>query len=217
MKFLKYAGACAALALTAGLASAASATVYNLNVDGSSGGSFPGSAGTVTVTSAANGGLTFDVSLISPDTFHSNGGHTSFAFTLNGDASGVALSGLTTNNSATWSGLGGPGSFPDPSIGSFEYGLDCSSCSPPDPSYATTLHFTVTATDHSTLSLVDVGNGVFGAANLRNGTTGNTGAVGFTAGTPGVPEPATWAMLIVGMGMVGAGMRMRRRSVLTPA
>lgn len=28
---------------------------------------------------------------------------------------------------------------------------------------------------------------------------------------PGVPEPATWAMMILGMGMVGLGLRMRRR------
>ena len=28
----------------------------------------------------------------------------------------------------------------------------------------------------------------------------------------GVPEPATWAMMILGMGMVGMGLRLRRRS-----
>ena len=32
-----------------------------------------------------------------------------------------------------------------------------------------------------------------------------------TAGCGAVPEPATWAMLIVGFGMVGAGLRQRRR------
>ena len=35
---------------------------------------------------------------------------------------------------------------------------------------------------------------------------------GVTAGV--VPEPAAWAMMIFGMGMVGAGMRMRRRREL---
>ena len=30
--------------------------------------------------------------------------------------------------------------------------------------------------------------------------------------TSGVPEPATWAMMLAGFGMVGAGMRSRRRS-----
>ncbi|HET9161378.1 MAG TPA: PEPxxWA-CTERM sorting domain-containing protein [Caulobacteraceae bacterium] len=32
-------------------------------------------------------------------------------------------------------------------------------------------------------------------------------------GVPGVPEPATCAMLILGFGMVGAGLRLRRKSV----
>jgi hypothetical protein len=31
--------------------------------------------------------------------------------------------------------------------------------------------------------------------------------------TPAVPEPATWGLLVLGMGMVGAGLRTRRRSV----
>jgi hypothetical protein len=33
-------------------------------------------------------------------------------------------------------------------------------------------------------------------------------------GVPGVPEPATWAMLILGFGMIGAGLRLRRRPAL---
>ena len=39
------------------------------------------------------------------------------------------------------------------------------------------------------------------------------GVLNFTA----VPEPATWAMMILGMGMIGAGMRMRRRARATYA
>jgi hypothetical protein len=41
--------------------------------------------------------------------------------------------------------------------------------------------------------------------------------VSFADGIPthlGVPEPATWAMMILGMGMVGLGLRMRRRNPL---
>ena len=33
-------------------------------------------------------------------------------------------------------------------------------------------------------------------------------------GSVGVPEPATWAMMILGMGAVGAGMRRRRRTAV---
>lgn len=31
--------------------------------------------------------------------------------------------------------------------------------------------------------------------------------------TPGIPEPATWAMMIAGFGMVGAGLRRRRHAI----
>lgn len=34
---------------------------------------------------------------------------------------------------------------------------------------------------------------------------------------PGVPEPAAWALLILGFGAVGAGMRTRRRLPLARA
>jgi hypothetical protein len=37
-----------------------------------------------------------------------------------------------------------------------------------------------------------------------------------SSGTPGaVPEPATWAMIVVGFGLVGAGMRRRTRNTVT--
>lgn len=38
-----------------------------------------------------------------------------------------------------------------------------------------------------------------------------------TPPTPSVPEPAGWAMMIAGFGMVGAGLRARRRTVLRHA
>jgi hypothetical protein len=43
----------------------------------------------------------------------------------------------------------------------------------------------------------------------------------FGGGTPtprgGVPEPASWAMMIVGLGAIGGAMRMRRKMALTTA
>jgi hypothetical protein len=48
-------------------------------------------------------------------------------------------------------------------------------------------------------------------------TFSRSGDVLFTGvvdGTPAIPEPATWAMLIAGFGLVGAGLR-RRRSLAT--
>jgi hypothetical protein len=52
----------------------------------------------------------------------------------------------------------------------------------------------------------------FTAVNTQIGTNGGISHVSFFGGPGGaVPEPATWAMMILGFGMVGAGMRMRRR------
>lgn len=40
-----------------------------------------------------------------------------------------------------------------------------------------------------------------------------SGVVLYSTGTPSVPEPASWAMLIAGMGIVGASMRRRKTAV----
>ena len=44
---------------------------------------------------------------------------------------------------------------------------------------------------------------------LSRGNGSYSGTLSFV---PGIPEPATWAMMILGLGMVGASMRYRRRS-----
>jgi hypothetical protein len=219
MKFSYVAGAIAALALTA-TASSASAALYNLTLDGSSGGlGGDGNYGTVNVTNVANGGLNFVVTLDPGVTFHSNGGHTSFAFTLNGDAgTAVNVTGLSSGfvilTSGLTSGAMTAGSYPDPSIGTFEYGLDCPTCTGQGP-FQSSLSFTVTAANSSPLSLVTLTNGAAGAANLRITSSGNTGAVGFVL--TAVPEASTWAMMIIGFGMVGYGLRMRRRHAMVAA
>ncbi|KQU61848.1 hypothetical protein ASG67_01350 [Sphingomonas sp. Leaf339] len=53
---------------------------------------------------------------------------------------------------------------------------------------------------------------------LSNGTTGNGTASTFgyvtqftTQAVAAVPEPTTWAMMLVGFGMIGAASRYRRR------
>jgi len=56
---------------------------------------------------------------------------------------------------------------------------------------------------------------VSGYINIGNGgVTGRTPYVPPVVVGPGVPEPATWAMMILGMGAVGATLR-RRRTVAT--
>ena len=41
----------------------------------------------------------------------------------------------------------------------------------------------------------------------------DNGSIVFERGAPPVPEPATWAMLITGFGLVGASMRRRRAAL----
>jgi hypothetical protein len=45
-----------------------------------------------------------------------------------------------------------------------------------------------------------------------NGSSYTIQSVGGSATVTAIPEPATWAMMLLGFGMVGAGVRYRRRS-----
>lgn len=45
--------------------------------------------------------------------------------------------------------------------------------------------------------------------------TGFSNAALYTTGAPGVPEPATWAMVLLGFGVVGFAIRRRRRPAFT--
>jgi hypothetical protein len=212
MKMAKAAGALAALALSFVGASAAEAAVYNLTANGSAIGGLS-SYGTVTVNQNANGvGLDFTVQLASGVFFHTGGNHTSFAFDLSPGAPAVTFSNVT-GFGVGWT-AGGPSSFPDSPFGNFEYGLNCDCGQGNDPDVPGPLTFTVNPTNGTTvLSLAGHGSEptIFAAADLRNtNARGSTGAVGAVL-VPGVPEPATWAMMILGMGMVGGALRMRRR------
>jgi len=58
----------------------------------------------------------------------------------------------------------------------------------------------------------------FYSANLQTGALTRIGQTedelfGLAIATPAIPEPATWAMMLVGFGMVGAATRYRRKSV----
>ncbi len=58
-------------------------------------------------------------------------------------------------------------------------------------------------------------NGVGGFSLFGGGVEGNTSIdnVVVNAGAPGVPEPATWALMLTGFGLAGASLRRRRIAV----
>jgi hypothetical protein len=58
-------------------------------------------------------------------------------------------------------------------------------------------------------------DGYAGSGVINNGTRQGNQAINFgpvSVPATAVPEPATWAMMILGFGMVGYGLRLRRRS-----
>jgi hypothetical protein len=57
----------------------------------------------------------------------------------------------------------------------------------------------------------------FGSDISRNGNTGNVGATLTPSVKGGVPEPATWAMMMIGFGGMGALLRRRRSQALALA
>jgi hypothetical protein len=82
--------------------------------------------------------------------------------------------------------------------------------------------FDIFFADH-TVSIygADIGSsGTIGSAGFYNVTAGidqvypGTGVGGVTVNVPSVPEPATWAVMLVGFGAIGASMRSRRKAAV---
>ena len=208
--------AAASFAALAATPVSAQVATYSLSVDGSSDGLGSGPYGTITVTQNANGTLSFVETLF--DGFRIHGGndnHDAAAFTLIGDPS-LTITGLTAGFITENTGSGTSDS--EPPFGSFQTSIACdTACGTGfNGGFAGPLNFTVGAA--SPLTLASLGYNVFNGQNIyftsdlviANGNTGNVGATLVT--TPSVPEPATWAMMLVGFGATGVAMRRRRRS-----
>jgi len=170
--------------------------------------------GVVTVTDIA-GGVTVDVTMKNGAEFVNTGGHTTFAFNLSPSSTLINVSQISGLTSGFTFQTPVPGSYADPAFGPFLYGIECTSgcpnggTSPPVPPSSGPLDFTITGV--STTNFLNVNGYVF-AADLI-GPLGGTGAV---AGDPlvrGVPEPSTWAMMI--LGFMGVGLMAYRRKTQT--
>jgi len=200
MNLRKYLVGVAASALVLGAAGAASATQYLLQYSNAFG---TGNFGTVDVTGSSTD-LQFVIN-VSPNEIVDTGSHYAVAMNLSG--SGFALVGAPTGFSLS------TGSISNSPFSGFNIGVNCDApaCgnggSGPYPASPLTFHITGTG-----LGVLD--------ADPYNGHTINfavdilappTGVVGGGLGTPGVPEPATWGLMILGFGGVGSTLRASRR------
>ena len=203
--------ATAAMLLGAATGANAAAAIFNFTEGGAAAGFAPASSyGTVTVTENA-GGLDFSFLPTSPLRIHDgNFNHNAFGFDLDG-VIGVAVSNLT----AGFVFLNG--AISSPPFGSYGYGIDCTSaCSNGyGGGFAGPLNFRVTATNAINLASLTFnsvgGKNVYFTTDLVNAAavTGNLGAVLTPGG--GIPEPASWGLMIVGFGGMGATLRFNRR------
>jgi len=218
MKTFRSAIALTAMVAALAVAGASQATVMvaDLTVDGSSTGlGVAAPYGQVSVNDAG-GTLAFTVNLFDGLVFRDapDQNHWSFSFNLGGTA--ATIGSITDNGAGTFTTVSG--SHNQSPFGTFQYVVDCTSCSTGyNAGSPTQLNFVVSAANALTVnSLTKSTNGYLFAGDVSNtqGDTGNIGALGFKAA---VPEPATWAMMIMGMGGVGAVLRNRRRLALAYA
>ena len=119
-----------------------------------------------------------------------------------------------TNLTAGFTFLADPGSYNESPFGNFAYAIDCN-C---QQGLGNVISFDVTravgTTQLTWASILYGTTPVYGSSDVTGrGFTGNVGATSEVVINPnnGVPETATWAMMILGMGMVGMGLRLRRR------
>jgi hypothetical protein len=219
--------AVAALALgTAISGGSANATTYLLSNPGGSFGSVS-DFGTVTVTQTANG-LHFDALLLSPYVFVTTGQHVTFAGNLGGTITGLAdgVAGDNVSNSNfTFASSAAGGISNSPFNNDFDFSVDCQTGSQSATcgnnggggthAFGKELIFDILGTNLKVLPSSNDGS-IYFSADVYDTTqvTGNTGVIGAGGG---VPEPATWGLLIAGFGAIGASMRMQRRQAATLA
>jgi hypothetical protein len=132
--------------------------------------------------------------------------------TYTDQTAGISLNSLNISLGSTLSFSYSPtGTNPDELIvGGLFDGASTVQYSPPtDDFWLFITTFTASPTfDQVGYAQVSAGPNIF----FTDAGAGGTGTVSVTPVTSGAPEPATWAMMLIGFGGLGASLRMRRRA-----
>ena len=210
MKMMKAAVAALAGAAALACAGAASATTYFYTLSKDLGN---GNYGTVDVTGSSTD-LHFVISLTGGNQLQDSGAHELFTGLLGG--SGFALI-APVNSGITFSTDLSDNISNSPYTG-FNIALNCTTnCGTGGNNvYGPSLTFDITGTNLSVQQAGTInGTAYYFASDINK--DGKTGAVAATLTTSAVPEPAMWAMMLVGFGGLGAMLRLRRREGLAAA
>jgi len=184
------------------------------------------SYGTVTVTGEGSTQLDFDIELASGVFFNQAGNGIDESFSLVGSPV-IDITSISDNHFGTVANNVSAGTFTEPSnLGDYMYHLTWlgnpnNNGNLPGGGIQS-LKFTVTSASNLTLAPGVITNGphvnptnFFFTVDVSRGPNGPTGQVGGVKFTPatGAPEPAAWAMMLVGFGGLGAVLRRRRMVV----
>jgi hypothetical protein len=206
MKF-KFFGLLAAAFVVSASPLQASVYTSNLDIFSSSAGIAPANTvlGVVTISDLVGGGVSVNVTLENGAEFVNTGGHTTFAFNLSPTTALTNISQISGLTSGFTFQTPLPGSYADPSFGPFKYGIECTSgcpnggTNPPVLPSSGPLNFSISGVTTADFTAV---NGFVFAADLIGPSRG-TGAVAGDPLVASVPEPSTWAMMILGFFGVG--------------
>ena len=213
-----------AIAATVATPASAAVLTFSLTSDFCTGGCGTPPFGTVTVTSLSSTEVQVQETLASGVIFATSGAGKSLLFDLSGSPT-ISVTGLTTGFTLLSTSAG---SIHADGSGTWEYAVDCTSSSvcgsgTSAPRFAGPLTFDITVAGGITpSSFVQNGNSLFFASDIGSGCTangcGNTGDVGAPSVSTGVPEPSTWAMMIIGFaGLAFAGYRRAKGAAIAVA
>ena len=194
-------GAVALLAPSHALQTAGNAVIFDLKSDQCTGGCGTAPFGTVSVTQAgANVNFVVDLANGPPNTVSwAQTGSADFQlFKFN--ATGVVVGDISVTQTFAGQTLqANTGAFNGDGTGPFSFGVSCTTCGDGNLGISSDLVFSVA---NATIADVTAGNPInIFVADVFSGQTGNTGPV--DAGIPAIPEPSTWAMLLIGFTGVG--------------